>query len=737
MIQSLLLKNVATYDGSGIHIKDLRKINFLYGVNGSGKTTLTKFIADPASMQFKDCSFKWKSDLQLKTLVYNKDFRDRNFGQGKMDGVFTLGEATKEQTELIETKLAEKKELKERWTKKKETLDKQKKLKVDREAEFKEEVWAEIYKKHEREFKDCFSGYMTKENFKNKILQEYGANKSALVNYDILQEKSKTIFGKPPVPLIPITILTVSRLDEIENDGIWKKKVVGKADVDIAKLIQRLNINDWVNQGKQFLKDNYSICPFCQQPTITENFKYQLENYFDESFINDTTKIKQLKNEYLLLASNLSSLLEQIETSEKANSESKLDKEPFFAYLQTLNSFLISNRELLNNKEKEPSRSLALTSISQQIDKISGLIASANLEIEKHNQIVANYSKEKLRLIQAIWRFLIEEHKIIIQNFISNRDAYQKAINGIEESIKETAIKYNALSVEIKVLSKSVTSVQPSIDEMNTTLRAYGFRSFSIVPSNLEANKYQIQREDGTIAESTMSEGEVTFITFLYFLQLCKGSTSENTIVDERILVIDDPICSLDSNVLFVVSSLIKEIIKNIKRGEGNVKQLILLTHNVYFHKEVSFVDGRKNDCKDTAFWMLRKNGQITSIQNFNNRNPIQSSYELLWAELKNRQHSSGLTIQNTMRRIIEHYYRILGKFGDDELINQFTNKEEQDICRSLLCWINDGSHTIPDDLFIESQVDTIERYFEVFEKIFEHTKHKEHFNMMMNASVA
>lgn len=55
--------------------------------------------------------------------------------------------------------------------------------------------------------------------------------------------------------------------------------------------------------------------------------------------------------------------------------------------------------------------------------------------------------------------------------------------------------------------------------------------------------------------------------------------------MEDRVLVIDDPVCSLDSTVLFIVSSLIKEMIKQIKSGVGNIKQLIVLTHNVYFIK--------------------------------------------------------------------------------------------------------------------------------------------------------
>jgi len=277
-----------------------------------------------------------------------------------------------------------------------------------------------------------------------------------------------------------------------------------------------------------------------------------------------------------------------------------------------------------------------------------------------------------------------------------------------------------------------LTSIQPTINEINRLLKAYGFLNFEIVPRT-EDGFYEIQRENGTIAETTLSEGEITFITFLYFLQLAKGGVTEETVNDERVLVIDDPISSLDSNVLFVVSTLIKEIIKEIKSGTGNIRQLILLTHNVYFHKEVSFIHGRTKTCKNTNFWILRKNDKITTLQSFLIENPIQSSYELLWQELKINGLNSRLTIQNIMRRIIENYFKLLGKYGDDDLIQKFTTKEEKDICRSLICWINDGSHSINDDLFIELQDRTIETYKKVFKEIFLLTKHEGHYNMMMN----
>lgn len=146
----------------------------------------------------------------------------------------------------------------------------------------------------------------------------------------------------------------------------------------------------------------------------------------------------------------------------------------------------------------------------------------------------------------------------------------------------------------------------------------------------------------------------------------------------------------------------------------------------------MSFIDGRTPKNGDTFYWILRKIDNISTVQGFEMENPIVSSYELLWKELKNRDHNSGITIQNIMRRIIENYFRILGKYGDDVLIQKFSNPLEQEVCRSLICWINDGSHCLPDDLFIEAPADTIDKYFEVFRKIFKEMGHISHYNMMM-----
>ncbi|HWJ29438.1 MAG TPA: AAA family ATPase [Flavisolibacter sp.] len=731
MIESLTLKKVATYDHNGIQIKNLKKINFIYGTNGCGKTTITKFIDNQSNPLFCDCSIVWQNNLPMKTLVYNRDFKDRNFGKGNIDGVFTLGQATKEELEAIEKMKGELIKLKDEGIKRKDSLENLKEKIHETENDFKEILWKDIYKKYEHEFKEAFVGFLKKDLFKNKLINEFQSNTSEVKSFSDLKEKSKTIFGKAPITMTVLANIDFSRILEIEENPIWKKKIIGKSDVEIAKLIQKLNLNDWVNEGRNYLQDN-NICPFCQQSTINGNFKKQLEDYFDETFLAETNLVKNLLEEYNLAATNISNFLQNIMTSEEENSDTKLHLDKFQSFVKTLLSYFNSNKEILNNKIKEPSRSMNLVSNKQQLENIQELLISANEEILKHNQIVLNFENERSNLIKSIWKFIVEEHKAQIETYNNKKNGLQKGIDALENQLEVLKKRYASLKQKIINANKNVTSVQPSVDEINRILKSYGFLNFKIVPSQTEQNQYQIQREDGTIADSTLSEGEITFITFLYFIQLTKGSTTEDSISDERILIVDDPISSLDSNILFVISSLLKQIIKSIKRNEGSIKQIIILTHNVYFHKEASFIDGRTDKSADTYYWILRRNHNVSTIQSYEMENPIHNSYELLWKELKNKDNISGVAIQNTMRRIIENYFKILGKYGDDDLINKFENNQDQTICRSLICWINDGSHCIPDDLFIEHHESITDKYFEVFKTIFNQMGHPEHYRMMM-----
>ena len=95
------------------------------------------------------------------------------------------------------------------------------------------------------------------------------------------------------------------------------------------------------------------------------------------------------------------------------------------------------------------------------------------------------------------------------------------------------------------------------------------------------------------------------------------------------------------------------------------------------------------------------------------------------------RSDKSKLTIQNTLRRILENYFKILGGIDPDNICERFDGKDKV-ICKSLFSWVNDRSHFAIDDLYVSIDDGMVETYLTVFKAIFEKTEHFSHYKMMM-----
>lgn len=732
MIKSIKISDVATFDISGVEINECNKVNIIYGTNGSGKTTISKFFVNQNEPCFSSCSLEWESNNLIQTLVYNKEFKEKNFSGNDISGVFSLGEATTEEIKTIEEMKINLDKIREDIIQKERTITKQEETIEKLIRDFEDLIWNVIKNKNEVDFRDAFkgSGLNSKAKFRQNLLSmfsKYNAQFS-LSREDIIK-KANIIFGQGVTRLDKIPLINGIVFEEIELDRIWKKKIVGKQDVNISGLIKKLNNSDWVNQGRDFLMQD--TCPFCQQKTISDDFRAQLNEFFDSEYESSKDKVSAYQKKYITYIKSIIDEVGKLIDTQKNQPNSKLDIREVTNVFELLKTSFRENELLINNKVKEPSHTIDINSSSTLILKLNELLLDANEKIKVNNELYENFENEKTELIRNIWQLLISENIGIIKKFLAEKSGLEQGINSIKKRKDYLNSEFRALSNKIIESTKNVTSVQPSVDAINHTLASFGFDSFKIVPSK-KKNHYQIQREDGTVATETLSEGEITFITLLYFLERAKGGSSEDNITDNRILVIDDPVSSLDCNVLFIVSSLIKGIIESVKNNSGNIKQLFILTHNVYFHKEVSFINGRNREDKDIYYWILRKDSNKTSIKFYEKNNPINTSYGLLWHELRENDSMSSVNVQNIMRRIIEDYFKILGGMKDDDLLAFFSDPHEREICKSLLSWINDGSHCIPDDIYIDSYTDSMDRYLSVFENIFKYSGNGKHFEMMM-----
>jgi wobble nucleotide-excising tRNase len=736
MIESIHIADVATFVGAPVVLDKLSQFNYFFGSNGSGKTTISRVVSD--NVPFPACRISWRGGTQLQAMVYNADFVARNFSQSShLKGIFTLGESNVGSIAKI---AAVKAELESIATKKEKLHfnlhgaeaggGKIAEL-AALELEIKTKCWVQK-QKHDVKLSGAFEGYRNNaDKFKAKLLQEAASNSATVATIEDIHTRAETLFGSTPIVEQQIAGFDLKTVLAHETNEILKKRVIGKEDVDVAGLIKKLGNSDWVREGVSFYKQSDLQCPFCQQ-TTKASLLDSLEEYFDLAFQEDSAAIEALITNY----ATDSARLQQNIAAVIANSPRFLEVDKLKSEKDLLDSKLLSNIQALDSKKREPSQVVTLDSIGNVVSSIRVIIDTANHLTSQHNNRVSNLTQERRGLTAQVWKHLIEiELKQDLVAWGQRRSALESAVKSMSDQIASLSADEQNKLAEIRVLERATTSIQPTIDAINGLLMSFGFHGFVLANAE-KTNSYKLIRADGKDAKETLSEGEKTFITFLYFYHLLKGSNSDAGITTDRVVVFDDPVSSLDSEILFIVGSLVKGLFEEIRLGVGNIKQLFMLTHNVYFHKEVSFNPKRSNNAamKDETFWTIRKAGLHSTLERHES-NPIKTSYELLWSEVR-RQDRSNLSIQNTLRRILENYFRILGGIDPDKICSMFEGRERL-ICKSLFSWVNDGSHFAHDDLYISMDSTQIDTYLKVFKRIFEQSGHAAHYKMMMGHGYA
>ncbi|MBX4135956.1 AAA family ATPase [Pseudomonas sp. S5F11] len=732
MIESITLSGIATYSPvTPETIQNLKAVNYFYGANGAGKTTISRLINNPALSATSKVT--WAKGDPIPAMVYNNDFIAANFTDSKQfKGVFTLGQAEQSQLDHLEELKKERGRHALFKTRAQENLNGPdgKSGKIAEKNALEEKLVGRCWEqkqKHDDEFQGAFKGLRNnREAFKNRVLQESKSNTSQLVDIEDLRKRANVLYGDAPLPMNAVPNLDLSRLVALEQNPVLGNKVVGKEDVNVSAMIQHLGNSDWIRQGMKYLGHTDDDCPFCQQK-LPHEFEKSLEDYFDETFEAETRALSEFRDTYNALAD---ALLAQAQTV-LATDCSHLDKEKLDLELQALNAIMLVNRQRIDHKVASPSIDVALEGLAEIPLRVSDLINSANLKVSEHNRLVSGFSVEQNKLTDAVWRYLLDvELKDTLADYTKDVGRVDKAIDGITASVDKATVDISTADAEIAKIENLLTSVRPTVIAINKILKDFGFRSFSLDPACAD-NSYRLIRSDGTDAKATLSEGEKTFVTFLYFYHLLRGSISTSGVSTDRIVVIDDPVSSLDSDVLFIVSSLIKKLFHEVRQKGNSLKQVFVLTHNVHFHKEITFNPQRTGDAsiKDETFWVVRKPDYFSKIEGFEN-NPIKTSYQLLWAELTKKP-LPALTIQNTMRRILENYFKILGNIDTHVIIEKFEGQEKVQ-CQSLISWVNDGSHYSPDDLYVAISDGMAHSYMKIFFKVFKAMEHMPHYKMMM-----
>lgn len=722
MIKKITMHNVASYKNM-VSLETDKKINLLYGLNGTGKSTLSDYLYNRHESKFKDCSIEGLGNSD-EILVYNQQFiRDNFYETEDIPGIFTLSKENKEIKKIIDDA---KKHLSD-LIKEKDNLEIEKKkiiLKYEKDIqEYQNVVWKikTDFSGGDRVLEYCLDGLKANKNTLFNYLAGLD-NGFQDINYTIEDLKREAIELKSG----GVKESTIDRIsidvDDIEKSELLKKVIVGNKNSTVANLIEKLNNSDWVNKGLDYVDNNEepATCPFCQQKTITKGFLEQIEEYFDKSYQEDKARLDSMMRSYVDKTSILIANIEKLEKNKFIESnQKKID-----IYLLDLKRIIEHNVDVMRQKMATPSASVMLEPLQEIIFSINTIVESTNIRIAEYNNRIENIKESRSIIKEKFWKLMRKSYETVINLYNKRKeenDAYTKEYKDKENDYNQ---KINEQRFIIDENMKKTVNIDEAVDNIRTALVDIGISDFGIEKYSDEEALYHLKRKaqkENNVFQ-TLSEGEKMVISFLYFLERCKGDTKNNSTTGNKIIVIDDPISSLSHIYVFNIGRLIHN---EFLRG-NKYEQIFILTHSLYFFYELTNIKHEDRE-KTQKLFRISKNdeGSSFSVMKYEE---IQNDYQSYWYILKDENQSPAL-IANCMRNIIEYFFNFVEK---QDYNNVFQKQELQKTkFMAFNRYMNRESHSKGQNIFDIKEFD-YDDFKKAFELVFLHTGYWEHYKKMM-----
>jgi len=720
MISSITIKNIASYKEETSLATD-KKINLIYGLNGTGKTTLSNFLKDKNHLRFNDCKILGGDTAKL--LVYNQEFINENFYEkDDLKGVFTVSAENAIAEGNIKDAQEEIENLKSNETLKNEELKKIQDKKEDKKSTVTKNIW---------KIKTTFSGG---DRILDYCLEGVKGSKDSLFNHvkaiakpitkptkttDELKKEISQIEGDEATDIELLPKITLDEIIKIENEPIFSEVIIGNENSSVSNLIQELQNSDWVKQGLSYLPKDINEprnCPFCQQKTITYDLSNEIKNYFDKAYEDKVNKIKSFKSIYISTENSIPKIEDYLKNIFATRKKAELES----AYTKLI-SVLNENIKSIQEKIKSLSDMKNLKYSQTFLDKFNNLIEAVNIEITKHNENIKNKKTVKAKIKNEFWEIIRWKYDNHISNFEADMKDLKKEeseINGTLEKITDNIKIQNAI---IQENQNNTINIEKAVKSINYQLVLLGLYGFEI--KQHEDKFYRIVRESESKPEfKSLSEGEKMIISFLYFIELCKGKESKEETVLDKIVVIDDPISSLSHNYIFNIAQLIK----NYFFDRSDYLQVFVMTHSMYFFHELCKLQ-KQRDRK--LFRIIKKSNKSSSVLEMQT-DEILNDYQAYWKIIKDHEDGNAhdSILANAMRNILEHFFA----FIDNEKMKVSIKKLDAIKYGAFLRYVDRESHSDQTNISDIKEID-VELFKAAFKMVFEHSDNIKHYNKMMD----
>lgn len=650
---------------------------FLYGINGAGKSAIGEVIQGLAGKEaeFAHCALQTTNNADYRILVYNQRFVDKVIRTAEgVPGIFTIGVQDAATQAEIEEKQAETEKLEAQST----ALETKIQQTIHAGKAILDVAIAGAWKAHAEHnnppFKELMNGY---HNDRKKFFEDLGnytvPADAELDSLDRLKQRWEDANSSESAQAK--LVLDLSGLSAIETDTIWAEPIAISAASRLAPLIEKWGNSDWVGQGRKFAHD--PECPFCQQH-LPAGFADDLALLLDGDRQSKLDRVQSLSDTYAQRVS-------QIEVAAKTMLEQTFSKqEPGLEQAWDLfHAQIKANAASMLSKIEKPAESVVLE--SSDADALRTAIATVNERITQFNARVADRVAERDRIKTMFWQVMRRERAPVYETYKASKDPLVEVLKEDREKKGEVAKSLAAVAARLKELRRVQSGVAASVDKINTRLTRMGIASYSIARKAGEGNLYCLARPGQAEGDmKSLSEGEKTLISFLYYLECLGGSdTAEAGAVDlgRTIAVIDDPISSLSHNFVFDIASIIYgELIKP-EDGTPRPRQVIVLTHNLFFlHEVLRQTIGASDLAKASKKCQLLRvvKSEHTKVVPMKAAE-LMNDYQALWQVLRDARDSNmpAIMVPNAMRCILEHFFwfthqedkfkEALKKVGDED----------------------------------------------------------------------
>lgn len=729
-------------------------VNFFFGKNGAGKSTIAKAFVEGSGLTWA----AGKNPADYVLLVYNQDFVNRNFATyGDLKGVFTLSETNIEIQKQIEERTAERGRVTIEGKTAAEARDKKKEELAPLRSGFEDTCWDKTSDLR-ADYKAMFKGKQRKSLLADEVLAgKYSPVEHTLEAiqqlYEIAFDPNAQSYG-----LFKGSKAVSGRYD-LSGMALLTKAITSSSDTPFANFMKALNATDWVKAGHaHYVGHADGKCPFCQQK-LPASYEKDIAECFDEQYQNDLLALEAFQSAY---DSKMKQLLAVYQTNLVVE-YAKLDLDDYQDKLSLLDNAITINLQRIAEKLRTPAAIVTLEDTDALVAKLDAMVAEFNKQIQANNDIVATKQDKQRECFDMVWELIAFRMKDEVSTYLASKKTVEDEVAAQEKKVKGLQEQYKALTREINDLSSKTINTKATVDSINIHLADSGFEGFHLREKAGAKGVYEVIREDGSIAVN-LSEGERNFIAFLYFYHVVRGSLSEVDSGKDKVVVIDDPVSSMDSSALFIVSSLVREMIGVCSNNAGLAKQeyegtyiqqLFILTHNAFFHREITY--NMVQHYRYASFYKINKKNNVSTVElcveeakkvsdRDKNYNPVQNSYSALWTEYSNL--TSTIPLMNVMRRILEYYFLQLCGYDGHDLVHRVLEVHKDDfitpiegaapdmtrfhLAKSMLAYMH-SSETFNDGLnFVDESMDC-DQYRDVFKTIFEVLDQSQHYSRMMN----